>query len=164
MMCFVAIDRQRNMQVDLMQPICTKPWVMTNPDSNKRRQQQQEPGPSCGHHMHAQPIQRCNNSPQHASFNPLHLVPYGYPAHEDNENSLLPRYKTSAAIHHLANIKSLSPSTGFAMPVCTYRGVAYETPARVTKTTVLQYERKVYGDRISDANTELRMVYRWVRH
>jgi len=50
------------------------------------------------------------------------------------------------------------------MPVCTYRGVAYETPARVSKTTVLQYERKVYGDRISEAENELRMVYRWVRH
>ena len=42
--------------------------------------------------------------------------------------------------------------------------VAYEAPALVNKTTVLQYERKVYADRISDAKTELRMVYRWVRH
>ncbi len=91
-------------------------------------------------------------------------MPYSYPDHEDNGNSLLPRYKTAAAIHQLANLKALPPSTGFAMPVCTYRGVAYETPARVTKTTVLQYERKVYGDRISDAENELRMVYRWVRH
>lgn len=50
------------------------------------------------------------------------------------------------------------------MPVCSYRGVAYETPARVNKTSVLQYERKVYLDRVSDAETELRMVYRGVRH
>ena len=114
--------------------------------------------------MYAQPIQTCNNPRQHASCNPPHLVPYDYPDHEDNGNSLLQRYKTAAAIHHLANLKALPPSTGFAMPICTYRGVAYETPARVTKTTVLQYERKVYGDRISDAENELRMVYRWVRH
>ncbi|MBL6803059.1 MAG: hypothetical protein ISQ52_08185 [Synechococcus sp. BS307-5m-G38] len=64
----------------------------------------------------------------------------------------------------MANLVALPPLTGFAMPVCTYRGVAYETPARVNKTSVLQYERKVYLDRISDAETELRMVYRWVKH
>ena len=74
------------------------------------------------------------------------------------------RYRTAAALHEVANLNSQSPSPGFDMPVCTYRGVAYETPARVNKTSVLQYERKVYLDRISDAETELRMVYRWVRH
>ena len=156
-MCFVAIDRQRNMQVDLMNQL-HKPRGH-QPRSNKRRQQQQESSCLVGM-AHAQPIQRSNNSPQHASFNPLHLVPYGYPDHEDNKNSLLPRYKTSAAIH-LANIKSLSPSTGFAAR-CTYRGI-HETPARVTKPRCFSMNA-VYGDRISDAKPELRMVYRWVRH
>ena len=114
--------------------------------------------------MHAQPIQTCNTRDNTRHATRRIWYPMATPEHKDNGNSLLPRYKTAAAIHQLANLKALPPSTGFAMPVCTYRGVAYETPARVTKTTVLQYERKVYGDRISDAKPELRMVYRWVRH
>ena len=118
-----------------------------------------------GRDTHAKPINTFNNTRQDSSSNPLHSATYRYQDHEDNGNLSVWRYRTAAALHEVANLVAPPPLTGFvAMPVCSYRGVAYETPARVNKTSVLQYERKVYLDRVSDAETELRMVYRGVRH
>ena len=50
------------------------------------------------------------------------------------------------------------------MPVCTYRGVRYDTPARLSKEMVLRYERTLYADRTEDASKEIKRTYRGIRY
>ena len=50
------------------------------------------------------------------------------------------------------------------MPACTYRGVRYETPARLSKEMVLRYERTPYADRTEDASKEIERTYRGIRY
>lgn len=49
------------------------------------------------------------------------------------------------------------------MPVCTYRGVRYDTPARLSKKMVLRYERTLYADRTQDVSKKIERTYRGIR-
>ena len=50
------------------------------------------------------------------------------------------------------------------MPVCTYRGVRYETSVDTQTHTQIKYERKHYKNAINEASKSGRMSYRWVKY
>jgi len=50
------------------------------------------------------------------------------------------------------------------MPVCTYRGVRYETAVDAQTHTQIKYERKHYESAIIEASKTGRMSYRWVKY
>ncbi len=51
-----------------------------------------------------------------------------------------------------------------SMPACTYRGVRYDTPARLSKELVLRYERKLYAERLDEASKDVERTYRGIRY
>ena len=50
------------------------------------------------------------------------------------------------------------------MPACTYRGVRYDTPARLSNELVLRYERKLYAGRLDEASRDVERTYRGIRY
>ena len=51
-----------------------------------------------------------------------------------------------------------------SMTACTYRGVRYDTQARLSKELVLRYERKLYAERLDEASRDVERTYRGIRY
>ena len=134
-----------------MQPICTKNWVTTNLIQTRAVNNNNNLGRR-GHHMHAQPIQRCNNhdntrhSTRRISALWMQIMKtMKIPCCRDTNFCSDPSLSLWRYLHLL-------------LPCPLHLRGAYETPARVTKTTVLQYERGMgIGSR---CQPEPRMAYR----
>ena len=62
------------------------------------------------------------------------------------------------------SLHSCACNTSAHMPVCTYRGVRYETSVDPQTHTQIKYERKHYKNAINEASKTGRMSYRWVRY
>ncbi len=52
-----------------------------------------------------------------------------------------------------------------SMPTCTYRGVRYDTPARLSKELVCSVTSgKLYAERLDEASRDVERTYRGIRY